>query len=280
MAAKRRSRRIISILLVLALSSACWISSIALFMNAVFPEPAPEEEDVLIHEGSFTLDPTGIHDGYFIARSEPTSKGLKMRVTKDKIVYTYDLNNLGEYEIFPLQLGSGRYDVSLYKNVKGSKYSTEAQVRLDVELVNPDGAFLAPNQYVHYTPETYAVLAADKLCEGVEGDEEKLRILTEFIVENFTYDHDRARKQKTFYLGDADMCFETRKGLCQDYAVMLAAMLRTQGIPAKLVIGYAQNFYHAWNQVRIGDEYRLVDVTAQLSSGVKDYGSYTPERYY
>lgn len=279
MAAKRRSHRILSIILVLILSGACWISSIALFMNAVFPELS-EETDVLIRQGSFTLDPTGVQDGYFIARSEPSSTGLKMRVTRDKAVYTYDLNTRGEYEIFPLQLGSGRYDVSLYKNVKGTRYAKEAEVRLDVQLTNEDGCYLAPNQYVHYTPESFAVLAARQLCEGVESDEEKLNILTQFIVENFTYDHERARQQKTFYLGDADMCFETRKGLCQDYAVMLAAMLRTQGIPTKMVLGYAQNFYHAWNQVRIGDEYRLVDVTAELSAGVKNFGSYTPERYY
>lgn len=279
MSAKRRSHRVFSILLVIALASACWLSAIALFMNAIFPEPA-EEVDVLIHQGPFTLDPTGVQDGYFLCMREPTSSGLKLRVTKDEAVYTYDLNGLGEYEIFPLQLGDGKYNVSLYRNVQGTKYAKEAELQLEVELTNQDGAFLAPSQYVHYTPETYAVLAARQLCEGVESDAEKLDILVDFIEENFAYDYDRARQQKTFYLGDADMCFETRLGLCQDYSVMLASMLRTQGIPAKLVIGYAQNFYHAWNQVRIGDEYRLVDVTARICIGENDYGSYTPERYY
>lgn len=279
MSAKRKSRHIFPAIIALVLASACWLSAIALFMNAVWPQPALDE-DVLIYKGEFVLDPTGIQDGYFLARRSPTSSGLKMRVTKNKVTYTYDLNNQGEYEIFPLQLGSGVYNVSLYRNVKGTKYAKDAEVRLDVQLTNEDGAFLAPNQYVRYTPETYAVLAAERLCEGVESDEEKFNIINDFIVQNFTYDHDRARKQKSFYLGDADMCFETRKGLCQDYAVMMCAMLRSQGIPTKLVLGYAQNFYHAWNQVRIGDEYRLVDVTAELSSGVKNYGSYTPERYY
>lgn len=279
MSAKRRTRRVFPVVIALILASTCWISAIALFMNAIWPEPTPEV-DLMVRQGEFTLDPTGIQDGYFLAMRNPTNSGLKMRVTKDKIQYTYDLNNQGEYEIFPLQLGSGKYNVSLYRNVKGTKYAKDAEVTLDVQLTNEDAAFLVPSQYVHYTPESYAVLAAQQLCEGVESDEEKLEILTKFIVENFTYDHERARQQKTFYLGDANMCFETRKGLCQDYAVMLAAMLRTQGIPTKMVLGYAQNFYHAWNQVRIGDEYRLIDVTAELSSGVKNYGSYTPERYY
>ena len=41
-------------------------------------------------------------------------------------IYTYDLNNEGEYEVFPLQLGNGIYECEVYKNVKGTKYSKEA----------------------------------------------------------------------------------------------------------------------------------------------------------
>lgn len=279
MAVRSKSRRIIAIGIVLALTSACWISAIALFMNAIWPVPSMEE-DMLIRKGSFTLDVGHLADGYFLAKREPCSNGLKLRITKDKAIYTYDLNNQGEYEVFPLQMGNGVYKCTLYRNVKGTKYATEAEVKLDVEMTNEYVPYLVPNQYVNYNEETYAVQASLKLCEGLETPEEKLQVIREFIRENFTYDYERAKRQKSFYLGDANECFETRKGLCQDYAVMLCSMLRVQGIPTKMVLGYAENFYHAWNQVLIGDEYQLIDVTAEISSGKDRFRSYTPERYY
>lgn len=278
MAAFRKTRRVLATVLALVICSACWISAIALFMNATWPTPS-EETDPLIHVGGFTLDPTQLSSGYFLARQEPCSNALKLRVTKDKVVYTYDLNNEGEYEVFPLQLGNGTYECEVYKNVKGNKYSKEAEVKFEVELDSEYAPFLSPSQYVYYTPETLAVNASYQLCEGLQTDEEKLNTLRAFIRENFVYDYERASKIREFYLGDADMCFETRKGLCQDYAVMLASMLRVQGIPTKLVIGYAENIYHAWNMVLIDGEYRLIDVTAELG-GVERFGSYTAERYY
>ena len=41
----------------------------------------------------------------------------------------------------------------------------------------------------------------------------------------------------------------TRKGLCFDYASLTASMLRSQGIPTKLIFGYVSpdDVYHAWN---------------------------------
>ena len=42
---------------------------------------------------------------------------------------------------------------------------------------------------------------------------------------------------------------EEKKGICFDYAALMTAMLRSQEIPCKLVVGYAGNVYHAWISV-------------------------------
>ena len=41
----------------------------------------------------------------------------------------------------------------------------------------------------------------------------------------------------------------TGKGICFDYAALAASMLRSQGIPTKMIFGYVapQGLYHAWN---------------------------------
>ena len=40
-----------------------------------------------------------------------------------------------------------------------------------------------------------------------------------------------------------------KTGICFDYAALMAAMLRSQGVPVKLVVGYTGNVYHAWLNV-------------------------------
>ena len=46
-----------------------------------------------------------------------------------------------------------------------------------------------------------------------------------------------------------DTVLEKKKGICFDYAALMTGMLRSQGIPCKLVVGYAGSAYHAWISV-------------------------------
>ena len=50
-----------------------------------------------------------------------------------------------------------------------------------------------------------------------------------------------------------DETLQSGKGICFDYASLGAAMLRSQGIPAKIVTGTVspQGIYHAWIMVNI-----------------------------
>ena len=100
--------------------------------------------------------------------SAPTNHGLKMRVTYNGAQLTYDLDNAGDYEVFPLQLGSGKYEFALFENVKGSKYSAQGKVVLSAKLADENAAFLVPNQYVDYVRTTNAVLKSDELA--TQGD--------------------------------------------------------------------------------------------------------------
>ena len=59
------------------------------------------------------------------------------------------------------------------------------------------------------------------------------------------------------YLPDVDVILQEKKGICFDYAALMATMLRSQNIPAKMEIGYANMeegaVYHAWLSVYIKD---------------------------
>ena len=71
-------------------------------------------------------------------------------------------------------------------------------------------------------------------------------------------------KEPTVSIPNALDVLKTRKGDCNEHAVLLAALLRASGIPAKVALGVVylngKFYYHAWNEVYIG-EWVAVDST-------------------
>jgi transglutaminase-like putative cysteine protease len=69
-------------------------------------------------------------------------------------------------------------------------------------------------------------------------------------------------------------------GICQDLSAMTCAMLRSQGVPARLMIGtLGVNTYHAWVMAVVNGEDKFFDPTAELNASSKT-DTYTTERYY
>jgi transglutaminase-like putative cysteine protease len=225
------------------------------------------------------LDVTNISEGYFMAAiTEKSSHRMKMRVVKDGETLTYDLDTNGKFEVFPLQLGSGKYEVSLYENVTGKKYSSAGKITLNVSLTREDGCFLYPNQYVDYDEATKAVAVANKLCGG-KTEKETYALVRKYISENYAYDFIKSVTVAAGELPDIDGCYDKKMGVCQDLSALMICMLRSQGVPAKLMIGYADKNYHAWTITTIESKEVFFDPTAALNAISKPV-SYSVERYY
>lgn len=241
--------------------------------DAVWPESSGE---VVQTDGKLVIDESHMDQGYVMCRvSEPTNNRLKLRMTfSNGAVLDYDLNNTGEYETFPLQLGSGAYEFSLYENVSGNKYAAGGKIALQAQLVDENAAFLVPNQYVDYVQTTNAVIKSDELA--TEGD--IYQRVCDFIVNEFSYDFVRAKTIQPGALPEIDECFDNRAGVCQDLSAVMICMLRVQGIPAKLMIGYADKYYHAWTVAVVDGQEVFFDPTAAL--GCLKVSGYTIERYY
>lgn len=234
-------------------------------------------ENVLSVNG-LTVDYSHSNDGYIVTKTDINEGKLKIRVSKGDVTYTYDHNILGEKEVLPLQMGNGTYTVSLYKNIVGNRYTRVSEVHVKAQMQDANCVFLHPSQYVNYTEDSPAVLKSMELCEGLATDREKVEVIRKYLRKSLVYDYVRAITISRNYLGDIDGCFETRMGLCLDIAALTACMLRVQGIPTQLVIGYAGDFYHAWNRVLVDGEYIIVDVTAEMS--VLSGDEYIQERVY
>ena len=239
----------------------------------------PVQIGVSNSSGKLLVDANGASNGYFFAAvSGSTSHRLKLRVVKDGTTLTYDLNTNAAFELFPLQLGDGYYEIVLYENVSGKKYSQEGSVGLYVTLSRPDAAFLVPSQYLNYTQASECIAMADKLCAG-KSEKEAFDAICKFMKTSFVYDFIKAINIKAGQLPDIDGSYAKKMGVCQDLSAIMVAMLRTQGIPSRLIIGYADSQYHAWTMTTINGQDSFFDPTAAIAaiSQVKDYSM---ERYY
>ncbi len=209
------------------------------------------------------IDATNKNDAYVKVRyTASTDKRLKVRVTytkadSSKIVYNYDLNNAGNWEIFSMQSGSGAYTISVWENKSGSTYTQVQSQDLSIEYSKTNIQYLIPIQNINYTSSSKAVAKAKELTAGCATDLEKVQAVYTHIVTKITYDYELAQKiidkKVTVYLPEVDKTLSSGKGICYDYSSLFAAMLRSIGIPARLVTGKVapNNGTHAWNEVYI-----------------------------
>jgi hypothetical protein len=68
--------------------------------------------------------------------------------------------------------------------------------------------------------------------------------------------HDQVEKAPSVTVPSAREVLESRRGDCNEHAVLLAALARAAGIPARIIAGavYANDgfYYHAWNELWLG----------------------------
>lgn len=208
--------------------------------------PSGEKEE---RSADAVIDYSHTEDGYVMARyTSQTDKRLKLRVIGPTTVYTYNLP-VDEWTVFPLSDGNGGYQVAIYINTHDSKYAAVMVAQFEVALADEFAPFLRPNQYVDYSDAENTVAKGAELCAGLDHPLEKVAAVYDYVVGNLEYDYDRAATVKSGYLPVLDAVLSEKKGICFDYAALMTAMLRSQEVPCKLVVGYAGDIYHAWISV-------------------------------
>jgi transglutaminase-like putative cysteine protease len=205
-----------------------------------------------ISGGAATVDYSNASEGYIMASYSGSTRG-KLQITKSGgTTYTYDLRS--GYEVFPLTAGSGTYTVNAFENVHSNQYALLAGTSISVSLRNDQLPFLYPNQYVSFNSGSDAVALGAQLAAGETDPLKVVSGVYNWVTQNITYDTDKAAKVQsgslTGYLPNVDSILASRKGICFDYASLMAAMLRSQGIPTRLQVGYVSGgLYHAWLSV-------------------------------
>ena len=200
----------------------------------------------------FIVDYSNASEGYIGVTYSGDNPEVRLQaVSGDNVTYTYVVPK-GEV-ILPLSEGSGVYNFVGYESLAPGEYAIVFSEQADISLENETGPYLYPNMYVDFAKDTKAVSLAKSLAADCTCDIEVISAVYKYVTDNIVYDHELAESVETGYLPDVDNVLETKKGICFDYASLMAAMLRSQRIPTRLEIGYAGTAYHAWVSSYIED---------------------------
>ena len=202
--------------------------------------------------GNCVIDYSNAKDGYVMVKfKKALGPTLKCVVTtgnqalNDGYKYTLSLN---KYQVIPLTEGNASYHIYLLYEVSG-RYATEMTLALNVKLADQFGPYLRPNQFVNYTKNTKVVKKAASITKKCKNDLAKVKKVYNYVIKNFKYDKKLAATVKSGYTPNLNSIYAKKKGICFDYAAIMTAMLRSQGVPTKLIVGYTGNAYHAWINV-------------------------------
>ena len=271
----KRSTRILCAVLAVVLIAGVSIPLLA--QAGVIPHKEAVQSGVTVYKNSkAAVDASNLALG-FVSVSYTGGKDVRIKVQITKTggtTYTYNLNNKGTAETFPLTEGDGKYTVKVFENTSGTKYAQAYSCPLELKLTSEFSPFLYSNQYVNFNDSSKVVAKAAELTKGMETDLDKVTAIYHYVINNITYDYDLAATVPSGYLPDVDAVLTSGTGICFDYAAVMASMLRSQNIPCKLIVGYAGTLYHAWINVYIegvgwvdhliyfnGEDWSLIDPT-------------------
>ncbi len=195
------------------------------------------------------IDYSHTDEGYVMVQyTAATTSRLKVQVKGPATTYTYNLT-AQQWTTFPFSEGDGKYTVSLFLNVTGTKYAAVLSQTMDVKLKDQTRPFLYSNQFVDFAAAPESVKKAQELVKDKTEVLDKVAAVYDFVVDSLKYDTNKAKTVQSGYVPKLDEILKGKTGICFDYSALMAGMLRSQGIPCRMVFGYTGEQYHAWIDV-------------------------------
>lgn len=183
--------------------------------------------------------------------------------------YKYDIPK-GRVNIkIPMTQGNGDYKFILCRNISGTRYAVMQTTNVSQSLSDSSAAYLSSNYMISWNANNRAIKHAQALAR--KNSSNKIQVIYEYVVKNYAYDYNKSNNidslsQGNAYIPNINTVFSEKKGICYDISILLASMLRSVGVPTKVVTGYTPNanVYHAWNNVYDSSKWNVVDATYDL----------------
>ena len=168
--------------------------------------------------------------------------------------------------------------------VKFEKVNEEWLAVASPVLENNKEIFRAPKNpsenlsATHYiqSDDNEIIELANQITAGISDDYEKVRAVHDWVAENIYYDID-SFESGDYGEVDAKSVLRTKKSVCEGYANIMAALLRSLDIPTRKQAGYAlgealnkewdaitistTDTNHTWNEVFVNGRWIIIDAT-------------------
>lgn len=244
--------------------------------------------DVLTNDsGTISFDASDLAHGHIIVKYTGTADKVQVQVEDSKGNRTPYPLKIGSNEAIPFTEGNGDYKVTLLEHVENNLYSIGLSQDYKVEMRDENDAFCYPNQYSDYNPDSACVKKGREISDFSSSDLDYIKRVYNFIIKEIKYDEEFAKNIPVNYIPNPDETLSTKKGICLDYASLTTAMLRSQGLPTKLEVGYSGDAYHAWisvwtketgwidNVIRFdGKKWTLIDPTLAANNSKQSVRKY------
>ena len=233
---------------------------------------APEtvfESDAAICENNAAIDTSHASDGYVTAKAQLKSPA-KAQVSKDEMSYLYNLPLDGMVVALPLNMDDGSYNIRIMQRVSGDKYIEILSATVDAKLKSEFEPFLRSTYYCEFSNDSTCTKTARQLTENAATAADAVAAIYAYVTKNISYDVEKATQltKVSGYVPNPDETLASGKGICFDYASLTAAMLRSVGIPCKIVTGFVSpdDIYHAWNMVYIDGEWTMANIEVKANT--------------
>lgn len=242
-------------LLPAALTAVFCLSSCSMFYSIVPPADLPSSQIIdsrmdnsgqTVSEAFMdTSDASAIYQRIRAALTEYNNTiCFSGKITHDTITEAVDMLRKNDPDIFWL---------NGYSILSDSKH-TEIEFRTLNEYT--------PSQLK--TMHTALISAADNIIEQIPengSDYDKILFVHDYLIHNTVYDSPGAASVKNGIWGTSYGCLVNSKAVCQGYAEAFMYIMNRIGIESGITHGETDDDKHAWNYVKLDDEYYWIDVT-------------------
>lgn len=268
-------------------------------------EIIPTEEEIVltnnngVYSNKFVrIDTTTASEGYIILENLDEraynigvyiSTKVKNDVEKNPN-YIWISDSKGKCSIkIPLTYGVTEYNITVVTSMTYEPTGTEcsskkAELTFTPKIVSETGPFLFSAGEVIYDENMMFIKKAKEIADTCSNDFEKVEKMQAWLTSYMSYKKEEATP-RLVYQCDLEKIYSRKTGVCYDYAVILAAMLRSQGIPCKLDFGYYDGVGHVWTEVYInsdgvhaadnvyleGKKWSRVEATLSGANGAKEF---------
>lgn len=259
-------------------------------------DPSPQlyipstDYQITDQENNVSIDASHASSGYIMINYSGNNEKVKIQITSpNQVDYTYPVTVLNQFITYPLPGGNGTYKITVLESVDINKnlYATCFSKQIDVSLENEYLPFLYANYYISFDKDSKCVKKAQELAKDCYSSIDVITNVYNFVIKNIKYDKNKANNVQYGYIPHPDQTLEEKTGICFDYASLTSAMLRSQGIPTKLEVGYVGEVYHAWISCYVdevgwvddviefdGKDWSILDPTLGANNSSKDVKKY------